>query len=445
MIESLDPKRLHEIVRPLQGGPDDFSSVLERCKHARYVLIGEASHGTHEFYRIRAQITKQLIEDCGFRAVAIEGDWPDAHRIHRYVQGDGTDATALGALGGFDRFPIWMWRNADMLDFVGWLRSHNELLPAARKVGVFGLDLYSMYRSMDAVISYLESVDQEAARRAKERYACFDRFGEDVERYARNVGSGLSASCRNEAIAQLFEMQRRTFSDAAKDAGTAAERRFVAEQNARVVASAEEYYRTMIEADVSSWNQRDSFMYTTIERVMDYLGASSPMPAKIVIWAHNSHVGDARATTLGGGRELNIGQLMREHHQRDCVLIGFTTSEGTVTAASQWHGDAERKRVRSPLEGSWEAFFHAAGIPNFYLDLEAGSRTYPALSAVQLERAIGVIYRPKTELHSHYLYARIAEQFDGLFHFDQTRAVEPLDRSARWEAGEVPETFPSTL
>lgn len=436
---------LRPLVLPLQGGPSDFSAVLQKCKSARYVLIGEATHGTHEFYRIRAQITKQLIEECGFCAVAVEGDWPDAHRVNRYVCGSGDDATALEALGSFDRFPIWMWRNADVLDFIGWLRAHNDTLPTTKKIGFFGLDLYSMYRSMHAVIEYLESVDPRAAEQAKERYGCFDRFGEDVERYARSVGSGLSSSCREEALAQLLEMQRRTFADAAANAATEVERRFVAEQNAHVVAGAEEYYRSMFDAGVSSWNLRDTFMYSTLERLSSHLETSRSQPAKIVVWAHNSHVGDARATTLGGGRELNIGQLVREHHRPHCRLIGFTTSEGTVTAASQWHGDAERKRVRPPTVGSWEALFHAVGVPNFYLDLGAASRAYPALAAPLLERAIGVLYLPQTELHSHYLYARIADQFDAIFHFDQTRAVEPLERSVRWEEGEVPETFPSAL
>jgi len=444
MFESHDPKALRSLVQPLDGSPGDLLPVVEKCKDARYVLIGEATHGTHEFYRIRAQITKLLIERHGFRAVAIEGDWPDAHRVHSYVCGDDRDATAAEALAGFDRFPTWMWRNADVLDFIGWLRTHNDKLRRDGKVGFFGLDLYSMYRSMQAVIDYLEEADPAAAARAKERYACFDRFGGDVERYARAVGAGLSASCRSGALMQLLEMQRKSFA-VSDSLASERERQFVAEQNARVVASAEEYYRTMIDAEISSWNLRDTFMFSTLEHLIHHLDYQHSSPAKVVVWAHNSHVGDARATTLGAGRELNIGQLVRQSHLPECRLIGFTTSMGTVTAASQWHAEPERKTVRIPVAGSWEALFSAVRAPNFYLDMEKASLAYPALMGPLMERAIGVIYLPQTELYSHYLHARIAGQFDALFHFDQTRAVEPLERTPRWEAGEVPETYPSAV
>lgn len=445
MFETIDPEALRSLIQPLDGRPEDLHPVVDKCKAARYVLIGEASHGTHEFYRIRAQITKLLIQRHGFGAIAIEGDWPDAHRVHRYVCGDGRDGTAGEALTGFDRFPTWMWRNADVLDFIGWLRTHNDELPRDEKVGFFGLDLYSMYRSMQAVIDYLQEADPAAAVAAKLRYECFDRFGEDVERYARAVGSGLSRSCRSEALAQLLEMQRRAFATASETLDSKREKQFVAEQNARVVASAEEYYRTMVDAEISSWNLRDTFMYSSLEHLMDYLERGLSTPAKVVVWAHNSHVGDARATTLGAGRELNIGQLVRQAHLRESRLIGFTTSEGTVTAASQWHAEAERKTVRPPIAGSWEALFRVLGVPNFYLDLEKASAAQPALLGPLMERAIGVIYQPQTELYSHYLHARIGDQFDALFHFDKTRAVEPLERTARWERGEVPETYPSAI
>jgi erythromycin esterase-like protein len=442
MIDVLDSKRLRDFVSPLQDAPADLNAVLENAERARYVLIGEATHGTHEFYALRAQITKGLIER-GFCAVAVEGDWPDAHRVHRYVCGTGSDATAIESLGGFERFPVWMWRNADVVDFLGWLRSHNDGLPLERRVGFYGLDLYSLHRSMHAVVAYLETVDPQAADRARERFSCFDRFGDEVEGYARTVGYGLSPSCREEALAQLLEMQRHEFSAASAGATTDGERRFVAEQNARVVASAEAYYRTMLDADISSWNMRDEFMYETLERLHSYLAEGRSLPAKIVVWAHNSHVGDASATSMGGGRELNLGQLVRRYNGRDSRLIGLTTSQGTVTAASRWHGDPERKGVRPPAGGSWEALFHAVGVPNFYLDLKRAASLYPALATTLLERAIGVLYLPQTELHSHYLYARIAEQFDAIFHLDHTRAVEPLDRGTRWDTGEVPETFPS--
>jgi erythromycin esterase-like protein len=430
--ETLDPQRLRELVQPLSGDHTDFNDLIADAAHKPYVLLGEATHGTHEFYQTRAEITKRLIREHGFGAVAIEGDFPDAHRIDRYVRGD-ESGTAVDALQGFKRFPTWMWRNADVLDFVGWLRSFNDMLPAQSRVGFFGLDLYSLHASMQAVIDYLERVDAQAANRAKDRYACFERFGPDTEDYAYRA---VPDSCKEEVLAQLLEMQRLSFEDAGA---------FYAEQNARVVATAEEYYRTMLDREVSSWNLRDRFMFETLERLASYLEHKHDARAKIVVWAHNSHVGDARATTLGGGRELNIGQLVRESHPGSCRLIGFTTAAGTVTAANNWHEPPERKAVRDPLPGSWEALFHQTGVARFYLPLERVAEAYSPMHGRLLERAIGVVYRPATEFYSHYFEARVADQFDGILHYDRTRAVEPLDRTAAWDAGEVVETFPSGL
>lgn len=437
------PQSLKRLVHPLTGDAEDFDPLVTRASGKQYVLIGEATHGTHEFYRVRAEITKRLIRDHGFAAVAIEGDWPDAYRAHRYVCGGQEDADASDALEGFRRFPTWMWRNADVLDFVGWLRSFNESLSGQSKAGFFGLDLYSLYASIQAVIEYLERTDPAAAARAKDRYACFDRFGADTEAYAYSVGGALARSCREEVLLQLLDMQRHAFADVHKHDGFSSEEQFFAEQNARVAASAEEYYRTMLNADVSSWNLRDRFMFQTLERLSAHLERQRGAPAKIVVWAHNSHVGDARATSMGAGREINIGQLVRQAKNSSCILVGFTTSCGTVTAATDWHGEAERKTVRVPITGSWEALFQTLEIPNFYLDLQSAANAYPALQGRMLERAIGVVYRPQTEFYSHYLEARIADQFDAIFHYDRTRAVEPLERTALWEAGEVPETYPS--
>lgn len=427
-----DPQRLHALVQPLTGNANDLAHAVEAAASKQYVLIGEATHGTHEFYRTRAELTKRLIRDHGFAGVAIEGDWPDAHRVHRYVSGESADAQPADALAGFRRFPTWMWRNSDVIDFIGWLRARNDALPGRQKAGFFGLDLYSLYASIQAVIDYLERVDPAAAERAKTRYACFDRFGSDTETYAYAVASGLTPSCQEEVLAQLLDLQRRT------GAGD-----FFAQQNAHVVVSAEEYYRSMLNSEISSWNLRDRFMFQTLERLVAHLERERGTPAKIVVWAHNSHVGDARATSMGAGRELNIGQLVRQAYPSACFLLGFTTATGTVTAASNWHGEAERKTVRPPLPGSCEALFQAVGIPNFYLDLQSAARAYPALGGRMLERAIGVIYQPSTEFYSHYLEVRLADQFDAIIHYNHTRAVEPLERTPRWEAGEVPETYPS--
>lgn len=438
---SVDVRRLAAEVVPLHGGPEDLETVVSAVAPATYVLIGEATHGTHEFYRMRMEITKRLIADHGFAAVAIEGDWPDAYGVHRYVMGaDGSDA--VDALAGFRRFPAWMWRNADVLDFVGWLRTFNDGLPARRKAGFLGLDLYSMYGSMQAVIAYLESVNPDAARRARERYACFDRFGEDAQTYAREAGLGLSDPCRAEALEQLLEMQRRSLTASHTD-GEELEREFVAEQNAFVVVGAEEYYRRMLDADISSWNLRDRFMFETLVRLTPHLAQRRGQRARIVIWAHNSHVGDARATSMGAQREFNIGQLVRQAYPDETKLIGFSTAEGTVTAASGWDGEAERKTLRPPQPGSWEELFSSTGVEKFSLDLRAARVRLPDLDATLLQRAVGVVYLPQTELRSHYMRARLCAQFDTIFHFERTRAVEPLERGARWLRGEVPETFPS--
>jgi erythromycin esterase-like protein len=435
-------RAVRQAVRPLSGALDDYDPLIERIGNCRLVLIGEASHGTHEFYRERAVITKRLIAEKGFSAVAVEADWPDAYRVNRYVRGDSQDPDSVDALSGFQRFPAWMWRNADVLDFVGWLRAHNDRLPAGdRNVGFYGLDLYSLHASMEAVLSFLDKVDPEGARQARRRYACFDHFGGDAQAYGHAAELGLTRSCEDEAVGQLLELRRAAAEYARRDGRLAPDDFFYAEQNARLVANAEEYYRSMFRGRVLSWNLRDRHMAETLEALMAYLSASGS-PAKIVVWEHNSHLGDAGATEMGASGEWNVGQLVRERYGTEAVLVGFTTNEGTVTAASNWHGVAERKRVRPALPGSYEALFHEAGFARFYLPL-GKENPVPGLREPRLERAIGVIYLPETERASHYFYASLPDQFDALLHIDRTRAVEPLERSAEWERGEVPETFPS--
>jgi erythromycin esterase-like protein len=429
---------------PLRGATDDYDALLKFIGDARYVLIGEASHGTHEFYRERAQITKRLIREKGFDAVAVEADWPDAYRVNRYVRGRGDDAEAVDALDGFKRFPTWMWRNADVLDFVGWLRNHNDAIRAGRpKVGFYGLDLYSLHASMEAVIAYLEKVDPDAAKRARRRYACFDMYGEDAQAYGFAAGLRLGRSCETEVITQLVELCRNASEYALRDGRLAEDDYFFAEENARLVRDAEHYYRTMYRGEVSSWNLRDQHMAETLESLVEFLGRGGSDP-KVVIWAHNSHLGDARATQMGARGEWNLGQLVRQRHASNAVLIGCTTYEGTVTAASNWDAPAERKWVRPALAGSYEAIFHETGLERFLLFLRGGRRV-PGLGQPRLERAIGVIYRPDTERMSHYFHSSIPVQFDAVLHFDRTRAVEPLERTALWQKVEVPETFPSGI
>ncbi|MHB1082188.1 MAG: erythromycin esterase family protein [Prosthecobacter sp.] len=429
---------------PLREGEiSDYDPLLELIGDAQFVLLGEASHGTHEFYRERAQITKRLITEKGFTAVAVEADFPDASRVNRYVHGQGDDLEAVDSLGGFKRFPAWMWRNADVLDFIGWLRAHNDDLPAdTSKTGFYGLDLYSMNSSMDAVLGYLDKIDPEAAARARERYACFDSFGGDSQRYGFETAQGHGYSCEDAVVSQFVELYSRASELARLDGRVAADDFFMTEQNARLVKNAEQYYRTMYRSDVSSWNLRDSHMVETLVELERHLTRQG-RPPKIVVWAHNSHLGDARATSMGRRGEWNVGQLMRQRCADKAVLVGFTTYHGTVTASSDWGGQAERKRVRPAMHGSFEALFHEVGLKRFLLPLRGSSRLKDGLSQQLLERAIGVIYRPETERHSHYFHTRLPEQFDAVLHFDETRAVEPLERTATWMAGEVPETFPS--
>ncbi len=439
------PDLIHEAAHPLVGAPDDFEPVLARIGDAPYVLIGEASHGTHEFYRIRAEITKRLIAEHGFTAVAVEADWPDAYRVNRYVRGVSEDADAAEALRGFERFPQWMWRNADVLDFVGWLRAHNDTKSHPdERVGFYGLDLYSLHASIDAVLRYLREVDPEAAERARERYACFDQFGSDPQTYGYATTAGLAPSCEAEVVAQLVEMRRSAAELMKHDGRLAADELFFAEQNARVVAHAEQYYRAMFGSRVSSWNLRDLHMAETLDALVSFLRPRVAAP-KVVVWAHNSHLGDARATEIGRSGELNVGQITRQRHGGDVVLIGFSTYTGTVTAASDWDEPAERKVVRPALRGSYEALFHEVGTPNFALLPSRTAALRSALDHARLQRAIGVIYRPQSERQSHYFHTHLPRQFDVVLHYDQTRAVEPLERTAMWERGEMPETYPSTL
>jgi len=352
---------------PLQGAIHDYDPLLDRIGDARFVLIGEASHGTHEFYRERAVITQRLIREKGFTVVAVEADWPDAYRVNRYVRGELRDQDAFGALAGFIRFPAWMWRNTVVLEFVDWLRAHNDGLGRdAVKARFYGLDLYSMHASIRAVIDYLEKVDPEAARRARYRYGCFEQFHENTQAYGYQAGFGLAPSCEQDVVNELLELQHRAADLAQRDGHIPPDEFFFAEQNARLIKNAEQYYRAMFQGRVSSWNLRDRHMAETLENLVAHLQRTTGR-AKVVVWAHNSHLGDARATEMGRQGELNLGQLARQRYGGGCVSIGFSTFRGTVTAASEWDGPAERKRVRDGLPQSYESLLHDAGLPQYLL------------------------------------------------------------------------------
>ena len=436
-------ERIRAAMHPVAGANDDYDALIEMIGDATVVCIGEASHGTHEFYRDRALITKRLIDEKGFNVVAVEADWPDAYRVNRFVRAMGDDADATEALEGFKaRFPTWMWRNADVLDFVGWLRSMNDAFADAdQKVGFYGLDLYSLFSSIEAVIGYLEKVDPAAAAQARRRYGCFDHFGDEAQSYGYAAAFGMTQSCHDEVVNQLTELRRRAADLANRDGHIPPDEFFYAEQNARLVKNAEEYYRSMFKGRVSSWNLRDRHMAETLDALLAYLGKKRR--TKAVVWEHNSHLGDARFTEMGAQGELNVGQLVRERYGKDSVLIGFSTYTGTVTAADDWDGPAQRKTVRPGLRGSYEDLLHHVSPTAYYLLFRGGGPAADELAEPRLQRAIGVIYRPETERQSHYFHAQLPQQFDAMIHIDTTRAVEPLERTATWHTGDMPETYPS--
>jgi erythromycin esterase-like protein len=431
---------IRENAYEIQGHPDDYDPLMDLVGDAQIVLLGEATHGTREFYHERAVITRRLIAEYDFNAVAIEGDWPDAYRVNQYVKGDTENISAAQALDGFKRFPTWMWCNSEVLEFVTWLHDFNQPRSADAQAGFYGLDLYSLHASMDAVIKYLNKIDPEAAQRARLRYACFDHFGINPQNYAYATAFSGAESCEQDVILQLHELRGSEVSYLQRNGRLAADEYFFAEQNAKLVKNVERYYRLMFNRDVSSWNLRDRHMVDTLEALDKHL-TSLNGKAKIVVWAHNSHIGDARATEMGSRGEFNIGQLVRDSYGQHAVNIGFTTYSGTVTAASDWDEPGQRRRVRPALPGSYESVLHGAELPAFLLKFNDNALS-DELRRPRLERAIGVVYRPDTERVSHYFIASLPEQFDAVIHFDDTHAVEPLDLTEHWQVDEEPETYP---
>jgi erythromycin esterase-like protein len=439
-----DAQLIRNAVTPLQGA-SDVAALADFCGDAEFVLIGEATHGTHEFYELRAQLTRRLIADKGFCAVAVEGDWPDTFRVHRYVTRRSDDARAHDALANFRRFPAWMWRNTVVVDFVEWLRNWNAGQNELRdQAGFYGMDLYSMHSSIESVLGYLDNVDPAAAGRARQRYGCFEHFSEEPQAYGLATAARGKEPCEDEVIDQLLELRRREVELRHRDGRIAAEEFFSAEQNARLIMNAERFYRAMFRGRDESWNLRDMHMFETLAELRGHLAGAGRRP-RIVVWAHNSHLGDARATQMGKRGEINVGQLVREHFGSRARSIGFTTSAGTVTAASEWGGLAERKAIRRAMTGSYEELFDATGMDAFWFDLRPKNSATDLLKKERLERAIGVLYLPETERWSHYFTAKLPGQFDAIIHFNKTRALVPLERTSEWERGELPETYPSAL
>ena len=438
-------ERLRQDIVPLNRDGSVWDALLEGTRNCRVVLLGEATHGTHEFYKMRAEITRRLIEEQGFNAVAIEADWPDAYQVNRYVRAMDGANSVLESLAGFRRFPHWMWRNKDVVEFLDWLRKHNTSRHGSgHPAGFYGLDLYSLHDSIDAVLNYLAKVDPTAARRMARWYGCFDNFGGNPRTYGYQTGMGLAPSCENEVIRALQDLRIRKEFYMLRNGGASAEEYFSAEQNAVVIHNAEQYYRTMLRADVSSWNLRDEHMMETLLSLMRHLNQTEGR-AKVVVWAHNSHLGNAEATQMHEQGELNLGQLVRRHFGQEVFSVGFTTYQGTVTASSDWDGPAERKRIRPALETSFESLFHQTGVPRFWLEFAKDKKLVELMRFPRLERAIGVVYQPESERRSHYQFARLADQFDAVIHVDHTHALEPLEKTVHWEQGEVDETYPTGL
>jgi protein-L-isoaspartate(D-aspartate) O-methyltransferase len=407
-----------------------LAPLLKRIGKARIVLIGEASHGTSEFYRMRALITKRLIEEKDFNIVAAEADWPDAARVDHYVRHRNIPPSEWTA---FARFPTWMWRNTEVLEFIDWLHEHNKVLPYCNQTGFYGLDLYSLYNSARAVVDYLEDVDPDLAIVARQRYGCLSPWEADPAAYGHAALTGAYRSCEQNVVHMLAELHKKRLEYAYNDG----ERFLDAAQNAQLVTNAERYYRVMYYGSRASWNLRDSHMFDALLNVMKYHGES----AKAIVWAHNSHIGDASATEMSSRGEHNIGQLCRKKFGEESYSIGFGTDHGTVAAASNWNGPMEVKQVRPSHPQSYERLFHLTNIPGLILPMHAEQNgdLYAQLSKPKLERAIGVIYRPETELASHYFEAVLPRQFDEYIWIDQTRAITPLS-TVQLEG--LPDTYP---
>lgn len=429
------PEWVAEAAEPLPEPSDPaFGRLFDRFASCRVVLLGEATHGTAEFYRARAAITRRLVENHGFTLVAVEADWPDAAAIDRHVRHRPPRA---GAEPPFQRFPTWMWRNTEVAALIDWMRAHNERrTDAAHQVGFYGLDLYNMSGSIAAVLDYLDKVDPQAARVARERYGCLTPWQKDPSTYGRAVLSAGYEKCEQAVVAQCRDLLLRKLDYAAQDGESFLD----AAQNARLVASAERYYRVMYYGGPESWNLRDTHMFETLSHLLEAHGPRS----KAIVWAHNSHIGDARYTDMGAVREeLNIGQLCREGFGDEAALIGFGTHAGTVAAATDWNGDMEVKRIRPSRADSYERLCHDAGVARFLLDLDRDEALRRRLTEPRLERFIGVIYRPETELTSHYADASLPRQFDAYVWFDETTAITPLGPEHHRPG--MPETYPFGL
>lgn len=414
--------------------PDDLDPLLRRIGDAHYVLLGEASHGTAEYYTWRMRLSQRLIREKGFSFLAVEGDWPDCYRVNRYVKGyPNSGDNARDVLHAFERWPTWMWANEEVVALVEWLRRHNDRLPEEKKVGFYGLDVYSLWDSLYALLCYLQRVDPSALPAAWKVLHCFEPYGEDVQEYARAT-MFVSESCEKEVVALLRELRRKV----AEHRTDGQEAYFEAEQNALVLKNAESYYRAMVHGGPESWNIRDRHMTETLERLMRHHGPE----AKAIVWEHNTHVGDARYTDMAKDDMVNIGQLIREGHEReDVVLVGFGSHHGSVLAGRQWDAPMEIMRLPPARAGSWEDILHQAGDDDKLLLMP---RTGLAGSMLERRghRAVGVVYHPEYERLGNYVPTVLPRRYDAFLYLEETHALHSLPITPR-TAQEVPETYPS--
>ena len=418
---------VRENAHPIKGVPQDYDPLMRAVGDARFVMLGEATHGTHEFYRERARITRRLIEEKGFDAVVLEADWTDAFRVNQYVLGGSKDRNAEQALAGFTRFPVWMWRNREFRDLVNEIRAINDSRASnVSKVGIYGMDVYGVEESMSELLDYLKRTDPQAADRARRRYGCLGAFRERLQEYGQAAAGNPKRSCQAQVTEQFREMEERYRAWLAQSNRERNDDLFSAYQNARVVMNGEAYWRESYRREFSTWNLRDQHMADTIHALAGYFDAIGNQTSKIVVWAHNTHQGDAAMTAMGEAGELNVGHLMRKAFDGKTVLVGFTTDRGEVMASSRW-GEAGRvMKLRPALPGSYSRLFTDTGIPDFLLIFRGNEALTAEFERRRLERAVGVNYLPETERQSHYFEARMSRQFDAVIHLSVTRAVDPL-------------------
>lgn len=429
---------LSRVARPLSADAD-LDPLIERIGDARYVLLGEATHGTSEFYRWRDRLSRRLIAEQGFSFVAVEGDWPDCYRINGYVKGWSRAGNAREVLRHFERWPTWMWANTEVAGFAEWMRRYNSTRPVERMAGFYGLDVYSLWESIHAVTQYLDERDPELARQARQAYACFDPYYEDPQEYARATAL-VPTSCADEAVAVLTTL-RGEAAELKEDGGDAREAYFNAEQNALTARNAEMYYRTMIRGGSASWNLRDHHMVETLERLMAHHGPQ----AKAIAWEHNTHVGDARFTDMAAHGMVNVGQIVRERHGKaGVVLVGFGTHHGTVIAAEEWAQPMQRMQVPDARPGSFEDACHEAGRGDFLLVFENSvDGGIGALGEPWDHRAIGVVYDPHRERWGNYVPTMVPGRYDAFMYVEESKAVGALHLEARVTGEEA--TFPSGM